>query len=153
MNVQGTCPYCGELYSIDDDRESIYCSGCGHIIRIKEFVEVTCPKCQHKVMIRAGKSVAYCQDCGAKMIFDDEESGELTEKERTILKMTDRALDRRHEKQLEKIRQKNELKRKKFEAELKQNNKEVPFKEKVLDVFWLAIIFAFFIAMLYVINH
>ena len=149
MSTQGTCPYCGEEYSVNDERESIFCSSCGHKIQIKEFVEVTCPKCQHKVMIRAGKSVAYCQDCGAKMIFDDEESGELTEKEKTLVKLTDRALDRRHEKQLEKIRQKNELKRKKVEAELEKKNKEVPFREQVLAAVMIVVL----IFLMFVFSH
>ena len=152
MEINGTCPYCGETYVVDENREMIFCPGCGKKIQLKEFIEVVCPECHHRVQVRTGRKMVYCQDCGAKMIFEDETYGELTEKEHTIIDMTNQALDRKHELKLKRIEKKHELKRQKIEAKIEKENRPTPFREQVLARCLLAICFVFYLLLLCVIR-
>ena len=139
MEHKETCPYCGEIFVVEESREMVFCPCCGKKIQLNEFIEVTCPECHHRVTIRPNRTVVYCQDCGAKMIFEENaDDGQLTEKERTAIGLVDEALDRRHQLQMEKIK----------ERAIKSKNPESSIVKIVRSIVRL-IVFVFIFLLIY----
>ena len=124
MELAKTCPYCNEPYIAKPGKEFVFCTNCGQKIFLDEFREVVCPECHNRIQLRADRKKAFCPDCGASLIFEDEvpDHSDMTDRERVVAGMTDKALDRRQRLKIEKMRNKTVLKMKKIDAQRDPDN-------------------------------
>ena len=143
------CPYCNEPNQFEDGRESMFCINCGKKLYLRDFREVTCPQCHNDIRLPMEKPHCFCPECGAELRFDSPEveyHSEMSDPERAVLHMTDKELDRRHARKIEKMRNKTAIKLRTVEADEKNN------KFTLRDLFVVLVLLSFMVALPFVIQ-